>query len=62
MELSIDNGGEGSLDELKQLVLKSMKLVTNVDAQVLNGKTKFDVQVTSCKKRIQAQMSKVTLP
>jgi hypothetical protein len=51
MELSIDNGGEGSLDELKQLVLKYKKVVTNVDAQVLNNKTKFDVQVAQVVKK-----------
>ncbi len=51
MELSIDNGGEGSLDDLKKLVGKYHQTVDNVDAQIKNAKGKFDAQVAQITKK-----------
>ena len=51
MELSIINGGEGSLDDLKKLVSKYSQTVKNVDAQIKNAKDKFDTQVTQITKK-----------
>lgn len=51
MELAIDNGGEGSLEELKKLVSKYNQTVNNVDAQIKNAKAKFDAQVSQVTKK-----------